>query len=428
MSDAGPSRELALHVLQRMGEAGQPPEQGIRFVNVGNESYLHVLEAEYLDLLLGRARGSSFKLVQGYFGAGKTHFLHCVRDLAWQRGYLAALVGLSATECPFDRRLSVYRAVASRLSLPPAAEGEQPVRGLPDVLRALVEERVAQVGRDAFLDWVRCSYERAGVEWHPFRRAVAGFLRAAAEDKPQGAGALEAWLLGEPVPPGEMRSFGVFDAPAEANALGMLRSLLQTVVHLGQPGAVLLFDEMDRTLSLGRRRTRELGDNLRQLIDLCSLSELPATLFLYAVPPEFLTQVVPEYPALQQRLHAPVPLSRQSPKAPLIDLERLDLEPEPLLVELGRRLLLVEEAAHGVPATETDHENLRRLASTTVENLLDVSHRRLFVKAFIAFLDGRRTSPRARALLSAAEATAIVRRSYLTIVPDATDDGGFRDA
>ncbi|MBI5487021.1 MAG: DUF2791 family P-loop domain-containing protein [Deltaproteobacteria bacterium] len=427
MSTEAPGRALALQILRRMGEAGQPPEQGIRFVNVGNESYLRVIEEEYLRLLLGEARGSSFKLVQGYFGAGKTHFLYCVRDVAWRQGFLTALVGLSSAECPFDRRLAVYQAVAARLSLPPAAEGEEPVRGLPAVLRALVEERAAQLGKDALAGWVRDSYERANVEWHPFRRAAAAFLRAAAaETDPDPA--LEAWLLGEPVPPSALRDHGVFDAPAESNAFGMLRSLLQTVVHLGHPGTVLLFDEMDRTLSLGRRRTRELGDNLRQLIDLCSLSELPATLFLYAVPPEFLTQVVPEYPALQQRLQAPVPLSRQSPKAPLIDLERMDLDPEPFLVELGERLLAVEEAAYGEPPAEADRENLRRMAAAVVENLLDVSHRRFFVKAFIGHLDSRRGDPKGRLLLGAARLKEILRHTSEALATDEADDEEFRDA
>jgi hypothetical protein len=426
MSQEWPGRALALRILRRMGEAGQPPEQGIRFVNVGNESYLKVLEEEYLRLLLGEARGSSFKLVQGYFGAGKTHFLYCVRDLAWRQGFLTAMVGLSRAECPFDRRLAVYQAVASRLSLPPAAEGEEPVRGLPAVLRALIEERAEALGQEALAGWVRESYERSSVEWHPFRRAAAAFLRAVAAGADADP-ALEAWLLGEPVPPAGLRDHGVFDTPAEANAFGMLRSLLQTVAHLGHPGTVLLFDEMDRALSLGRRRTRELGDNLRQLIDLCSLSELPATLFLYAVPPEFLTQVVPEYPALQQRLQAPVPLSRQSPKAPLIDLERMDLDPEPFLVELGERLLAVEEAAYGEPAVEADRENLRRLAAAVVGNMLDVSHRRFFVKAFIGHLDSRRGDPTARPLLAAARIAEILRRTSQTMETDDADDEEFRD-
>lgn len=271
MYDATLDQALARRILTAMGEAGQPPERGIRFVNVGNESYLKVLQEEYLELLLGQARGSSFKLVQGYFGAGKTHFLYCVRDLAWSQGFLTALVGLSATECPFDRRLAVYRAIAQKLVLPPTSEDEEPVRGFPSVLRTLAEERTAEIGRDAFIDWVRHSYERASIDWHPFRRAVAGFLKAAARDEDDVA-PLEAWLLGEPVPASEVRPFGVFEAPDEQFGFAMLRSLLQSVVHLGQKGTVLLFDEMDRTLSLGRKRTQQLGDNLRQLIDLCSLS------------------------------------------------------------------------------------------------------------------------------------------------------------
>jgi signal transduction histidine kinase len=82
---------------------------------VGNESYLRVLEHEYLKNLL--KFGASFKLVQGYFGAGKTHFLHCVRDLAWRHGFVTALVELSPAECPYDDSLKVYRAVARRIAM-----------------------------------------------------------------------------------------------------------------------------------------------------------------------------------------------------------------------------------------------------------------------------------------------------------------------
>lgn len=426
MSHPPLAQQMARRILQRMGEAGQPPEQGIRFVNVGNETYLQVLDKEYLELLLGEVGGSSFKLVQGYFGAGKTHFLYCLRDMAWQRNYLTALVGLSSTECPFDRRLLVYQRIASRLTLPPLRDGEEPVVGLPAVLQTIAEERIAEMGEEAFHRWVGQSYARASVEWHPYRRAIARYLQSQTTAG-QPIEALEAWLLGEPVSAGDVRPFGVFESPTEQNAFGMLRSLLQSVVHLGQRGTILMFDEMDRTLSLGRRRTRELGDNLRQLIDLCSLSELPSTLFLYAVPPEFLSQVVPEYPALQQRLQSPVPLSYHSPKSPLIDLERLDLEPEPLLVELGERLLLVEQAAHQTSPTEVDRENLRRLASAVVDNLLDISHRRLFVKAFIALLDARRAQAQAGKPLSELEAVNAVQRTYEALSAAQQDATEFCD-
>ena len=45
MSDNQPPLDPALanHILARMGEAGQPPEHGIRHVNVGNEHFLEIL-------------------------------------------------------------------------------------------------------------------------------------------------------------------------------------------------------------------------------------------------------------------------------------------------------------------------------------------------------------------------------------------------
>ena len=89
---------LAQHILQRVGEAGQPPEWGLSFLNVGNQHYLDILASEYLDRLLDGNRGSAFKLVQGYYGGGKTHFLHCLRDLAWMRGFLCSFAVKNAVK------------------------------------------------------------------------------------------------------------------------------------------------------------------------------------------------------------------------------------------------------------------------------------------------------------------------------------------
>ena len=86
------SRTQARRILAQMGENGKPPELGISHVNVGNESYLKIIDATYIQDLVCAAEGSSFKLVQGTYGAGKTHFLYCVRDLAWRRGLLTAFV------------------------------------------------------------------------------------------------------------------------------------------------------------------------------------------------------------------------------------------------------------------------------------------------------------------------------------------------
>jgi hypothetical protein len=141
MASPGLTRPVAQRILQTLGESGTPPERGVRFLNVGNESYLDVLRREYLEGLLP-AGGSTFKLVQAYFGGGKTHFLLSVREMAWQTGFAAAYVGLSPTSCPFHEPLQVYRAVVRSLRAPPPDEAPlAPTTGLTDLLRDLIEDR-----------------------------------------------------------------------------------------------------------------------------------------------------------------------------------------------------------------------------------------------------------------------------------------------
>ncbi|MCA9790214.1 MAG: DUF2791 family P-loop domain-containing protein [Candidatus Eremiobacteraeota bacterium] len=378
---------VATHILARMGEAGQPPEQGIRWVNVGNESYLHVLETEYLDRLLEGTRGSAFKLVQGYYGGGKTHFLHCVRDIAWSRRFLTSLVSLSPQECPYEDPLKVYRAVAGNLASPPAAPGLEPTRGLPDLLRDFYEELEERQGKEEVPRWIRRTAMRISVDNHSFRRAAAEFVRCLAEDDREGEAVLEAWLRADQVPRSDLRRFGIYETIGSANAFATLRSLCQLLVGYGYPGLVMMFDEVDRNLSMSARKIQALGDNLRQVIDLCGASQLPGVLFLYAVPPEFLRLVVPEYPALDQRLASPLPMSLRSPQSPLIDLENLDLAPEELLASIGAKLYEVFRVAEKWTSTEAiQHGNLQTLARACARFSFEVGHRRLFVKSWITFL------------------------------------------
>lgn len=381
------SPQLARHILARMGEAGQPPDLGISYVNVGNESYADIIANEYLDKLLSGGRGSAFKLVQGYYGGGKTHFLHVVRDLAWQRGFVTALVQLSPKECPYEDPLKVYKAVVSSLNLPPRFPDSEPVRSIGDILRAFADGLADRKTPEERERWLKRTALRLPVDSHSYRRATAAFLQCLWNDDYEGEALLEAWLRADAVPKADLKRFGIYDLIDQSSAFSALRSLCQTLTGYGYPGLVLMFDEVDRNLSLSHRRIAALGDNLRQVIDLCGSSQLPGVLFLYAVPPEFLRLVVPEYPALDQRLTSPLPLSIRSPQSPLIDLEKLDLEPVDLLIQLGTKLLEVFQKAEGWNATEAiQRGNLDALAQATSRYSFEVGHRRMFVKTWIAFL------------------------------------------
>jgi hypothetical protein len=159
-------------------------------------------------------------------------------------------------------------------------------------------------------------------------------------------------------------------------------------------------------------------DHLRELIDLCGRDELPRTLILYAVTPAFVENVLPLYPALQQRLGQPVQfLSPHNPKAPVIDLEALDLEPRQLLVEVGKRLERVARRAYDwAPDAAIVQANLSRLAAAIAEEQLEVGHRRFFVKLWIRLLDQLRLGEERE--LSDDEIEALVRGEEALIIEE----------
>lgn len=386
------NRLIAAHIIQRLGEGGQPPEFGLSRINVGNESYLNVLEHEYFQSLL--KQGSSFKLVQGYFGGGKTHFLHCVRELAWKYGFVSSIVELSPAECPYDDALKVYQNVAARLMLKPDSITDEPQFGIGNIVRRVLNKKLEDATKTPGANpntevkrWIMTKLARSWCESHSCRQAIVQLALACLDDNFEQEQILEAWLLGENITSAALKTCGVFEQISRSNGFTMMRSLLQMIIALGLPGTVLLFDEVDRNLSVSTKRSHIIGDTLRQVVDLCGRHQLPHTLFMYAVPPEFMRTVVPDYPALYQRLKSPVSLSVRSPQAVLIDLEKLDLNPEDLLTQLGTKLISVFEDARDVALNhELQAKNAATLAKTCADAVFEVNHRRLFVKTWVDFL------------------------------------------
>jgi P-loop Domain of unknown function (DUF2791) len=389
ISDLSPA--LARHILDRMGSTGQPPERGALVVNVATQPLLDVLRDEYLRPMAKSGQNSTFKLVQAPFGGGKTQFLHCLRELAWSEGFLTALVGLSPKECPFDRPVAIYQEVARRIELPVNDIEERPQQGLPQVLRQLAQSRAKESGKDAVLAWLREEFARQPAESAALQRAMRLYIEAVLADDFDTSETLADYLRGESLEAGELSTFKLRERLADDNAFRWLRSLAQCLHILGLPGVVLMFDEMDRNMSLSVRRRRDIGDNLRQMIDLCGQSLLPGVVWCYAVPPEFMDTVVPEYPALAQRLKGAARFSIKSPLQPVIDLDHLPLPPNELMTAIGMRLLELAARAHD-HAFDMDLQraNVRLVAKERAERQLESGSRREFVKAIVAMLEDQR--------------------------------------
>ncbi len=415
--------DLARQILARVGESGQPPEVGVEHLNVGNESLLDVLETEYIEPIARTRRGSSFKLVQAYYGGGKTHFLLCVRQKAFSHGMFAALVALSPEETPFDDPLRIYQAVAREIAAPPRDPAQPPERGIDQALRIVLEERFDTMEAQDQQDWVKNTLRRLPVDSPACRSAVVAFALALLDGDIAREELAASWLRGENVTDSEARTIGIREPLNRQTAFRVLRSVCQILQGIGVPGIFLAFDEADRTLSVSSRRKKAIADNLRQLIDHCGQEHLPGLLCLYAVPPEFMREVVTEYPALQQRLEGPSVLSIRSPQAAIIDLEHLDLEPEALLVAIGRRLMDLFAVARGTQwDRRLEEQNLKLLVEQILNTSFEVAHRRAFVKAAVDLLQQQTADPRR---LAPSEVESIARRSTELVMLDSGAEDDF---
>lgn len=389
-----PEPRLARQIVETLGQSGTPLSKGVSYYNAGNDTLLNAIDTHYLGSYLADG-GAVFKLVVGDYGSGKSHFLFCVRDRAWQRNFAVSKVDLSPKESPYDDQRRVYAAVASALIWHELGGSSEDEHGLGRFLEGTLRRLMAPHGVDLDeegaeeLPAVRALLQTVTttpIDSLSYHKAILGYLLALLRGQERRQEALERWLHGEEVSPEDMRdlrTLGVTEKINKNNAFKMLRSLCQVVRALGYTGLALLFDEGDRMMSIGGKAEKTATDNLREVIDRCR-EELPGALFMYAVPPDFLNTVVPKYPALQQRVQAASYFSRSNPFSPQINLEHLDVSDESLLEQIGYRLLPIFEQAYEVkldPVTQA--ANIRTLSEAARTAYLAISHRRLFVKALV---------------------------------------------
>jgi hypothetical protein len=391
-------------ILNKLGSSGTPPEFGIDTFSVGLEKYMSVLESEYFQGIL-RYNLSSFKLVVGNYGGGKTHFLYSVRNLAFRNNFAVAYATLSPTECPFDRLELVYRQVAGNL-MPPMKEEDliKPwEKGMESLIRAWyagVRSKGSVDGDPGQTDGVSNLHEYIkslkGTESSSFLNAVKAAFSALVADDDDTFASVVQWLKGEDVGPDVRARHRISERVDRSTAFRMLRSLMQWVHAIGYSGLILLFDEAERGMSITSSRDRRRAlDNLRQLVDECGNSRLPGAMLFYAIPDEnlLLDGTGGVYEALKQRLRSA--FSEVNPVGVRIDLEKLDMEPKPFLKALGLKLAGLFESAYTMSlAPEKVEKTVNLLADLALSSFAyDVSYRRLFVVGAVEAFHRLRANP-----------------------------------
>jgi hypothetical protein len=372
------TQSIAQIIVNKLGSTGTPPEFGLSHFTVGITPYIRVLKEEYLENFI-KLGGSSFKLVIGNYGGGKTHFLYSLREIAWQENYIVSYVPLSPGECPFSKLELVYKAIMANLT-PPVEVTQRGITHYQQGPEALLRKWVVEESKNSTPTW-------DFIESSSFSNATRAAIKALQEDKEEVFQRVLQWLKGEEVSREIRNEYGITERVDKTTAFRLLRSLSQWVSELNYAGLVLLFDEAERSLSIASAREQRIAfDNLRQLIDECGNGRFPSVLILYAIPDErqLFDDRLEAYEALRQRLSGVI--SKVNPSGVRIQLEELEISPLEFLGELGRKLAILYQTSYQKPVL--DEGLIKKTIETFAqeayeERYADIGYRRVFVKSII---------------------------------------------
>jgi len=392
-------KRTAAHILHSLAESGQPPKLGARLLNVGTERMLNRLRTDYLETILvpyeGQDGGGTCKWVEADYGNGKTQFQRCMQEEAWDLDYVTAFVELSQDECPLDRADRIYGAVARALQAKPLTPADiDRGRGIERALEQLLDRKFPHVLtgipdeelKEQAHVWVETSLRSTPVESTAFVTAAVKHLLAKLNGDEPISQLSATYLRGEPLPAAELKRMGVYEKIDKSNGFRMLRSMCQLLQRSElAAGTVLLFDEARRSLSLMSSKSQKIAcENLLSVINRCNSGELPGTMFLYAVMPEFFTRFADAYPALQQRCG----------RSTRIDLNALQGITElDLLVKIGEKISDVFQIAYQPGWDDTVlSSNLTMVAGLALKRTMGTGTRRLLVRTWVQVLqEGRDT-------------------------------------
>jgi len=287
--------------------AGVVPRAGQHLIQVGRAREVETLVSDIDRLADG---GSSFRLVIGEYGAGKTFFLNLVRAIAMERKLVVASADLNP-----DRRLhasggqarSLYAELMRNLATRTKPEG--------GALAGVVEKFISTAKADAKAQGVpteqvlRAKLEQLTelVNGYDFADVIAAYCRGFDEGNEQLKSDAIRWLRGEFATRTDARAaLGVRTIVDDASVYDQLKLMGRFVRLAGFSGLLVCLDELVNLYKLANAQAR--NSNYEQLLRMLndSLQGTAVGLgFVLGGTPEFLMDTrrgVYSYQALQSRL------------------------------------------------------------------------------------------------------------------------------
>jgi hypothetical protein len=395
---------------------------GAMYIHVGGEQWL-AAQRETLAELAEDGHAET-KFVRGAYGAGKSHFLSIVQEMARASGWMSSHVECKVDGVQIDRFETLYPNVVSKLSCDELARRRFRAPDEPDIdpCRFLLEQ------------WALEQLKRSGVRpdaairpfeaenrlfgrleetllrtslSSDFTRALCAYARAYFAKDGETVSAVVRWLKGGPdvlTFPGEYLVKPSTAANRQAAAVNrvkpigrgtateVMRGLLWLVRAAGFKGLVLCIDEVEELAKLGnQKRMDQALQALREYVDHAGGEGGFRYLCLYlAATPEMFEgeKYFPRYDALATRI------SKVSDeinwRAPVIDIDRTPLGEEEL-VRMATKISAVYQVGYPDSAQPLNDETLvRKFVKSVLGNRTRTAKPRLLARVIVDHLERSR--------------------------------------
>ncbi|PLX48756.1 MAG: ATP-binding protein [Desulfobulbaceae bacterium] len=293
-------------ILQSL-RAGVTPRTGLQHIQVGR---VREVEALLKDIERIADGGSSFRLIIGEFGSGKTFFLQLIRSIAMEKG----LVTLHADLSP-DRRLhatggqarSLYAELMHNLSTRTKPDG--------NALTSVVERFITEARKQADSSGGsvesaienRLSHLSELVGGYDFAKVISAYWQGHEHDDEQLKIDAVRWLRGEFTTKIDARkALGVRTIVDDGSVYDHFKLLSLFVRQAGYRGLLVNLDEMVNLYKLSNKKARLSNyEQILRMLNDCLQGSAEYMGFLLGGTPDFLLDPrkgLYSYEALHSRL------------------------------------------------------------------------------------------------------------------------------
>lgn len=393
----------ARRLVSKLLNAPIAPGNYSHFINVGTDHILDALDENYFRGELADGIGC-FKYLEGDYGSGKTQFINSLAQRASEHNVVAALVTVGA-ECPFNSPAAIFSGIMGSF-LPPTDSNDQDDRkGIEVLIDDWIVRRIRELGVDPGDDVpdivARQVEQQIGGLWKgaPDPQMAAALrmvsqrllaINCGAKDAVSDSN-LIAWIRGDNIRSSALKDIGIFEPARDDNAFRRLKTIIAFLrTRMGYRGFFIAFDEGTRVTSFRRGSTkqRQAIENLLTMINQNADGEFGGVMFMYAATPDFRSEVIRNYRALQDRIGTKA-FSRGSPQVPLINIE--DANSDDVIYRIGERLLAVFSKAYDIAWNDAlQAANMRAVVAAQKERLFETPTPRFFVYQYCRFLNRQR--------------------------------------